>query len=251
MQLLKLGGSAITVKEGYMKENKASIAALAKAIAKVWKTGERNMIIVHGAGSFGHALVLEYGINNGVRTMEQQKGCRKTQEACANLSSLVVGALAKEGVPAVSIAPHSIIVSKNRRIATFDESPVLESLAEGMLPVLYGDMVMDSALGFSVCSGDQVISHLAAWADRVVMASNVDGIFADGKLVGKITRASFGKIKRHLSGSKTPDVTGGMAGKIAELMEVKAPIYVVNARKPDRVSALLLGKKTICTEIRF
>lgn len=251
MQLLKLGGSAITKKDGYMEENKEGIAALAKAIAKVWKSGARDLIVVHGAGSFGHALVLEYGINDGVRTMEQQKGCRKTQEACANLSRLVAGALAAEGVPALSIAPHSIIVSKNRRIETFDESPVLECLTEGRLPVLYGDMVMDSALGFSVCSGDQVVAYLAAWADRVVMASNVDGIFAEGKLVKKITGKNFPKIRPSLSGSKTPDVTGGMAGKIAELMDVKAPIYVVNAAKPERVAALLLGKKTVCTEIRF
>ncbi len=251
MQLLKLGGSAITMKQDYMKANDASIAALAKAIAKAWVSGVREIMIVHGAGSFGHALVLKYGINNGVRTMEQQKGCRKTQEACAYLSSLVVNALARQGVPAVSIAPHSLIVSKNRRIATFEEAPVLECLAEGKLPVLYGDMVMDSKLGFSVCSGDQIISYLAKWADRVVLASNVDGIFADGKLVTKITRSNFNKIKKHLSGSKTPDVTGGMAGKIAELAKVKAPIYIVNAAKPERVTALLLGKKAVCTEIRF
>lgn len=251
MLLLKLGGSAITKKGGYMKANEPAIAALAAVIARVWKTGVRDIILVHGAGSFGHALVLKYGIDNGVRTMEQQKWCRKTQDACAKLSGIVVAALRKGGVPAVSIAPHSIIASKNRRIEAFDESPVLECLAEGHLPVLYGDMVMDSALGFSVCSGDQIVSYLAAWAGRVVMASNVDGIFADGKLVKKITRASFGKIKKHLSGSKTPDVTGGMAGKVAELMKVKAPIYVVNASKPERVAALLLGRKTVCTEIRF
>ena len=251
MQLLKLGGSAITEKEGYMKANEKAIAALAAMVARVWKSGAKDMVIVHGAGSFGHALVLKYGINNGVRTMEQQRGCRKTQEACAYLSSLVVGALAKEGGPAVSIAPHYITGSKHRRIETFNQSPVVECLTEGRLPVLYGDMVMDSKLGFSVCSGDQIASYLAKWADRVVMASNVDGIFADGKLVPKITRANFAKIKKHLSGSKTPDVTGGMAGKIAELMKVKAPCYVVNASKPERVSALLLGKKTVCTEIRF
>ncbi|HIH30704.1 TPA: isopentenyl phosphate kinase family protein [Candidatus Micrarchaeota archaeon] len=249
--MLKLGGSAITVKGGYMKANSGSIAALSKAVAAAWKTGVRDLIIVHGAGSFGHALVLKYGIGNGVVTMEEQKGCRETQEACEKLSSMVVAALQKQGVPAASIPPHSLIISKNKRIETFDEKPVLECLTEGSLPVLYGDMVMDSELGFSVCSGDQIIAFLAKWADRVVMASNVEGILMNGKVVPKITSKNFAKIRKHLSGSKSPDVTGGMAGKVAELLKVKAPIYIVNAAKPERVTALLLGKGAVCTEIRF
>ncbi len=251
MQLLKLGGSAITVKDGYMKANNANIAKLAKAIANVWNAGVQDLIVVHGAGSFGHALVLKYGLDNGVRTMEEQEGCRKTQEACAELSKLVVNALAKEGVPAVSIPPHTLIASKNKRIETFDETPVLEVLTESRLPVLYGDMVMDETLGFSVCSGDQIVSYLAKWADRVVMASAVDGVMANGKVVPLITKKNFAEIEKHLKKSDKPDVTGGMAGKVKEIMGMGKPAFVVNAQKPERVEALLLGKKTIATEIRL
>lgn len=251
MQLLKLGGSAITVKEGYMKANSANIAKLAKAIANVWNAGVRDLIVVHGAGSFGHALVLKYKLDNGVKTMEEQEGCKKTQEACAELSKLVVAALAKEGVPAASIPPHSIVASNNKRIETFDETPVLEVLTEGRLPVLYGDMVMDEKLGFSVCSGDQIISYLAKWADKVVMASAVDGVMADGKVVPLITKKNFAGIEKHLKKSDKPDVTGGMAGKIKEIMNMGKPAFVVNAEKPERVEALLLGKKAICTKIEL
>jgi isopentenyl phosphate kinase len=251
MQLLKLGGSAITDKGGFMKANHANIAKLSEAVAKAWKAGVRNIILVHGAGSFGHALVLKYRINEGVRTGRQRLGCRKTQAACARLSGMVVAALRRRGVPAFSIAPHTIVRSKNRRISKFDTAPIFDCMKAGRLPVLYGDMVPDSALGCSVLSGDQIISYLGKKASRIVLATNVDGILADGKLVKKITRANFSRVKKHLSGSKTPDVTGGMAGKIAELLKVKAPSYIVNASKPGRVSALLLGKKTICTEIRF
>jgi isopentenyl phosphate kinase len=251
MQLLKLGGSAITDKGGFMKADRTNIAMLSAATAKAWKAGVRNIILVHGAGSFGHALVLKYGINDGVTTAEQKTGCRKTQAACAKLSGMVVAALKKKGVPAFSIAPHTIVRSKNRRITAFNAKPVFDCLKRGRLPVLYGDMVPDSALGCSVLSGDQIISYLGKKASRIVLATNVDGILADGKLVRRITRANFGRVKKHLAGSETPDVTGGMAGKIAELLKVKAPSYVVNASKPERVSALLLGKKTVCTEIRF
>lgn len=251
MQLLKLGGSAITHKDGFMRANRASIAKLSEAVARAWRSGVRNIILVHGAGSFGHALVLKYGINDGVSTPAQKAGCRKAQAACAKLSGMVVAALRQKGVPAFSIAPHAIVRSKNRRISKFDTRQVFSSLKSGKMPVLYGDMVPDSSLGCSVLSGDQIISYLGKNASRIVLATNVDGILAEGKLVKRITRANFRRIRGHLSGSKTPDVTGGMAGKIDELLKVKAPSFVVNASKPGRVSALLLGRKTVCTEIRF
>lgn len=251
MKLLKLGGSAITVKEGYMKANVVHIAALAKAVANVWDKGVKDLIIVHGAGSFGHALVLKYKLDNGVRTMQEQEGCRKTQEACTELSKLVVDALAKEGVPAVSIPPHSIVVSNNKRIEMFDESPIFDALGKGKLPVLYGDMVMDSSLGFSVCSGDQIVAYLAKWADSVIMASAVDGVMAGGKVVPLINRKNFAAVAKHLKKSDKPDVTGGMAGKVKEIMNMGKPAYVVNATKPERVVALLLGKKAICTRIEL
>ena len=85
----------------------------------------------------------------------------------------------------------------------------------------------------------------------MVLATNVDGILAEGKLVKKITRRNFFEVKKHIGKSGEPDVTGGMAGKIAELMSSRRPAYVVNARKPERMQALLLGKKAVCTEIGF
>jgi len=119
------------------------------------------------------------------------------------------------------------------------------------VPVLYGDMVMDSSLGFSVCSGDQIVAYLAKWADKVVMASAVDGVMADGKVVPRITKKNFASVAKHLKKSDKPDVTGGMEGKIREIMNIGKPAYVVNAEKPERVEALLLGKKAICTKIEL
>jgi len=249
MQILKLGGSAITKKSGYMQADLPAIASLARAVAGAMKQGAGKLVIVHGAGSFGHAPVLKYGLAGGVRTARQKKGCKITQEACACLSCHVVFALSQAGVKAVSIPPHNIIVSKDGRIAKLDYAPVAAALKKGLVPVLYGDMVPDSKLGCSVCSGDQIVAYFARHAKRVVMATNVDGVLARGKVVPRITHRNFASVARHITGSKEPDVTGGMAGKLREIMECRAPAYIVNAKKPARVRALLLGKKAICTRI--
>jgi isopentenyl phosphate kinase len=249
MILLKLGGSAITKKQGYMQADLSSIAVLASAVAQAQKRGISELIIVHGAGSFGHAPVIKYKLNEGVKTAAQKKGCKITQKACARLSSFVIAALKKKGVAAVSIPPHEIISSKNKRIEKFDQSRIKSALKGGKVPVLYGDMVSDSKLGCSVCSGDQIISYLGARAERIVLATNVDGVLVSGKVTPLITRKNFKTVARHITGSSSPDVTGGMLGKINELLKVKSPCYIVNAKKPARVVALLCGKKAVSTKV--
>ncbi len=249
MQILKLGGSVITKKDIALMPDVNNILALAKAIAEIRKNGVKDLIIVHGAGSFGHSLVLKYKINDGVKTEAQKLASAQTHSACVSLSSIVTNALLNAGVPAISIPPAAIITSKNKRIAKFDDAVVFAYLQAGFVPVLFGDMVPDSELGFSVCSGDQIVAYLGKRADKLVFATNIDGVMANGKLVEKITPANFAKIEKHLAASSSPDVTGGMAGKIREIMSVKKPAYIVNAAKPERIILIFENKKTTCTEI--
>ena len=249
MQILKLGGSVLTKKHGFMEADDASIAKLAAIVGKAYKAGVRDLIIVHGAGSFGHAPVLKYKLNEGVRTRKQTWACALTHSACSHFSSHVTDALIKQGVPAISVPPADIARSKNRRIVFMDRKVVFGKLKAGYVPVLFGDMLPDSALGCSVCSGDQIVAYFGKHAKRVVMATNVDGVLMHGKVVPHITRRNFAAVSRHLCCSGAPDVTGGMEGKIRELMKVRAPAYIVNARKPARVLALLLGKNAVSTRI--
>ncbi|MDD5339990.1 MAG: hypothetical protein PHV13_01940, partial [Candidatus ainarchaeum sp.] len=141
MKVLKIGGSFITKKSGYREPDEANMKKAARAVAAVWKKGIRDFVLVHGAGSYGHPLVLRHGINDGVRTEQQKLGYADTHAACSELSLLFVKALVEEGVPAVSLAPSAIITQKNKRISRFDTDVVNGCLKGGCLPVLYGDMV--------------------------------------------------------------------------------------------------------------
>ncbi|MEM4633893.1 MAG: hypothetical protein QW275_01940, partial [Candidatus Anstonellaceae archaeon] len=162
---------------------------------------------------------------------------------------LVAKGLLQNSVPAISFPPACLIVSKDKKIAHFNASPVLSALKLGMMPILYGDMVPDKSLGFSVCSGDQIARHLGKMASKIIFATDVDGVFAEGKLVQEINRENFPKLRQHIGKSRSPDVTGGMEGKIAQLKGIGKPAYIVNARKPNRILNLLLGRKAICTKI--
>ena len=251
MQILKLGGSVITEKDKPQTANLPAIRSLAQMLGRVWKSGVHDVILVHGAGSFGHALVLEHGIGEGVRTDAQRLAYSQVHTACAKLTALLVDALLAEGVPAISLPPALLITQTNKRIVKFDQKKVLDYLAMEYMPVLRGDMVPDTALGGSVCSGDQIVARLGRRAERIVLGTNVDGVMAEGKVVPLITSQNFSKYEVHLGVSSSPDVTGGMAGKIKELLAGRVSAYVTNARHPERLEALLMGKKTVCTQIEF
>lgn len=251
MKLLKLGGSVITRKEGWREADLKTIEQLAKVVVRAWKKSERDWVLVHGAGSFGHPLVVKYCINDGVKNSAQKLGFAITHEACSELSVLMTSALNTEGAPAISIPPSMIITSKNKRIHSFNTKIIDDYLQSGYLPVLFGDMVPDLDLGGSVCSGDQIISYLGRKADRIILSTNVDGVLDEkGNVIPMITSENFTEVSKHFRESKTADVTGAMAGKIKELLELETTSFIVNGLKPERLEALMLGQKAECTEIR-
>ena len=86
------------------------------------------------------------------------------------------------------------------------------------MPVLHGDVVMDRLRGSCIVSGDQLVTHLAAAlkSRRVGLATDVPGVLANGSVVPRIDRSTVESLDVGWSGNT--DVTGGMRGKLAELL---------------------------------
>ncbi len=249
MKLIKLGGSLITKKSGFMEADNETMDKLVEVIAKVWKDGIKDFILIHGVGSFGHPLATGFKITHDVRTPEERRSFAITHVTCTQLSALLVEKLAERGVPAISLPPLALGYQKDRRIAEFNHEIVMKFSEKNFLPVLYGDMLLDEEFGGSVCSGDQIISYLSKWADEVIFATDVDGVLVEGKVVEKITNENLEDVLKHVGESSATDVTGGMRGKLEEAIRSGKTTYVVNGRRPERVEALLRGEKTVCTEI--
>ena len=66
--------------------------------------------------------------------------------------------------------------------------------------------------------------------------------------IPSVSRSDFAEISRHLKHTEN-DVTGGMKGKIEELLDLGTPAYIVNARKPERIQDLFEGRETISTKV--
>jgi isopentenyl phosphate kinase len=128
-------------------------------------------------------------------------------------------------------------------------------------PVLYGDAVLDSKLGFTILSGDQLVTVLATKfkAKRIVIGVDVDGLYDDDPKAAEsarrfehLTLREVKKLHSKLAKPTACDVTGGMFGKIAELfpaMEQGIPVAIVNATRPNHIYKALRGKKVKSTVI--
>ncbi len=177
-------------------------------------------------------------------------------QAMVKLNEIIVDTLLEAGVPAFAISPSSMLNTKGKRLHELDTGLVKDYIELGMVPVLYGDAVLDSEQSFAILSGDQLIAKLSndLGADRVIFGSDVDGIFTnnpklnpDAELIEKV---SVGNIEANVGDTTHTDVTGGMLGKLSEAAEaVKggAGVIMVNAFEAGRVKAALRGEKVIGT----
>ncbi|HTY53188.1 MAG TPA: isopentenyl phosphate kinase [Methanomicrobiales archaeon] len=212
--ILKLGGSVVTDKSGDCAIRADRIAECAGEIAR--RPAVR-LVLVHGAGSCGHPQARRHRLEKGVPP-GNPAGIAETHAAVSRLNTAIVDALRGAGREAVGIHPLGHCIAVNGRLSDPDWRAAGLLLALGITPVLHGDVVADTVRGASIVSGDQLVASLArALAPaRVGLATDVPGVLGgDGKVMGRIRGEQARGVAR---GSRNTDVTGGMEGKVDELL---------------------------------
>ena len=181
--IVKLGGAAITDKTQLETLNEDVLNTVAAQIDHLIKCGER-IIIVHGAGSFGHFQAVESGIAHGGKPELDHaailQGFSQTRLSVTKLNNLVVSALVKRGIPAVGVSPMGSWITGNRRILADGCNQIAALLEEGFLPVLHGDAVFDTCTTFTILGGDPIMTRLCQVfrpKRAAVFMTNVQGIF--------------------------------------------------------------------------
>lgn len=256
MIILKLGGSVITRKD----KDKPTLdpVNLDRIAQEISRANVDKLIIVHGAGSFGHpyASKFEIGseIKNSTELSEKKRGFTLTQNSVENLNHYVCNFLLKHGIPAIALPPSSFMITENKRIKTANLEMVKRYLEMGMVPVLHGDVVLDDNqnIKMAVVSGDQIITYLAEnlKPERIILGSDVDGIYnRDPKGHPEAQLLSIVKSLEDLEfleGARTVDVTGGMAGKLQELLrltKIGIESEIINASCEKVIENALKGEK--------
>lgn len=250
MIVLKLGGSVLTDKTRYKALRADDLRRLAKEVAGA--TGP--MILVHGAGSFGHVLAREHRLGEGARTPAALAAAAHVHADVRELHAAVLAALREAGLAPFGIAPWSVARLREGALAHLDLSAMLLA-PRGTLPVSFGDVVPDDARGVGILSGDDVVREaalaLAAAGERVevVFAMAADGVLdSQGRLVGRL--APGVSVPQRTGGGA--DVTGGIVKKVEvgrALAEAGARVRFVNGLAPGRVGAAVRGLDVPGTEI--
>ena len=263
LYIIKLGGSVITEKEDNKFEVKHEVLErIAFEVKKAMEEKGSSLIVVHGAGPFGHTNVVEFDIDNGVSTERQKQGLEKTIKDCNFLDAAVVEAFTKVGVNAVAFDTNGFVKQNNKKVVEFPTNGIEAALSKKEVPVLFGQMVSDKSLNASVISGDTVIGFLAKKFNtkKVFLGTDVAGIFtADPKKNPKaeriplIDKSNFEEVIAQTDEAGTIDVTGGMKGKLEKMKEMLQGItaLIFDANQEGNFYKALVGKKVEGTEIRF
>lgn len=259
--LLKLGGSLITDKSKPFTERREVIDRLSCEIHEARKETGISLVVGHGGGSYPHKPASEYHTQKGVTGQESYRGIAEVQDAAARLNRIVVDSLIKAGENAMAVQPSAATLSEDGRITEWFTRPIEKLLEYGMLPVVYGDVGIDTKKGCCILSTEELLRHLCErlGAKRVIMCGKTDGVFtsdpnkdSSAKHIPDITQENFQEIRGYLSESDGIDVTGGMVHKIEQALELSkkgAETEIINGNKPGNLKAALLGERNLGTLI--
>ncbi|MFW9937636.1 MAG: type 2 isopentenyl-diphosphate Delta-isomerase [Candidatus Thorarchaeota archaeon] len=260
--LLKLGGSLLTDKN---KPFSIREDVIENSINQIIRSKQK-LILIHGGGSFGHPVAKKYSISKGYNKSikNQVLGLSETHEAMNKLNTLIVNKFLEKQYPVIQFQTSSIFFKNSQKISVRSIEVIEAALNIGLLPILYGDIILDSKGSFSIISGDQIILELCQNlqkynVSKVIFAIEKDGIFIQSTnndksnviLVSEITSDKLDDLKLAKLGEKI-DVTGSIRGKIDVIKKIcikNIPVQIINGLKEDYIMNALNSKDVISTKI--
>ncbi len=250
---LKIGGSVITDKAIPYKAKKDTIQMIAKSLVML----KSPMIISHGAGSFAHTSAKKYG---GKKGYSSRLGIAKVARDAQEINRIVMDIFLEVGLPVISFSPRSFVLTENGRVDKLFFDPIREALRQKLIPVIYGDVIWDTAWKTTIYSGETSLHLLTQYLRRhdfpvskIIQLSNVDGVLDEkNNVISEITQANWQEMKKNIKKLTVADVTGGMGHKVEEALQMTKygiETFLMNGTTDD-FSGFIAGKQVRGTVIR-
>lgn len=264
--VLKWGGGLITQKDTMKTVRHAILDSLAEQLEECLLQG-MDVVLVHGAGSFGHLKAKAYKLAEGKVSDANLPAERSQEEAVIDvrndmmeLNAHVLAALTKRDVSAVSLPPHQW--AKNTGPNFEGDLSLFESAPPGIVVITHGDVVdCDEPARFGVLSGDDLVYRLAtelSGVKRLVFAmGGVEGVLReppngveDGlKLIEQLHQDDVFE-GEHM---QAMDVTGGIGLKVQrgfQAADQGVEVLLVSGEMDTRVKDACLGNTVRGTRLR-
>ena len=263
--VIKFGGGLITKKSQMCTPELEIIDNLVRVVKQCIDIGLR-VIVVHGAGSYGHLRAKYWRLNEGLINEESfipQPDCKTQKEAVSivrndmlTLNKIVVESFEKHGLSTKSFPPHQWAKNTGSNFSG-DVKSIFNSNTEVIIS--FGDVVDCDKREFGILSGDDLVVRICRDVPNVTKlvfaVGGVDGILRkppelanEDDLIEKWSpNVEFSSI--HYT---EIDVTGGIGLKAvrgAEVAEMGIDVFIINGEYAERLFNACTGISTIGTQI--
>jgi isopentenyl phosphate kinase len=234
---LKLGGSLITDKTRVEHARKPIIRRLAREIKGAHEVRpDLQLVLGHGSGSFGHVAAKRHGTREGVKDRSGWLGYAEVAAAAARLNQIVTDLFIEEGVPVVSLPPSASARCEDGALRYLDTLALSTLLEHQLVPLVQGDVALDTVRGATIVSTEDVFIYLVRefQPTHILLAGEVAGVYEQpemrGAIIPVITPGNVRQYAPALGDSHGVDVTGGMIGKVKQMLEVVQRYPAIEAR---------------------
>jgi len=257
--IIKWGGGLITDKSSLCTPDLEILGHLAETVSNCQSHGIE-VILVHGAGSFGHLRSKHWRLNDGILPnveFENDDECSSQLEAVAQvrnemlqLNEHVCKALVKKNLTPLVHPPH--LWAKNTGTSFLGSLDRFLEQSSECIHVTFGDVVdVEGERLFGILSGDDLVARLSIelpQVKRLVFA--IKGV--DGLLRVPPEQANANDLIEHWSPEikfegkhqSEIDVTGGIGLKAARGASVAShgiEVIMINGEISERVLGAMLG----------
>ncbi len=245
--LIKFGGSIITDKDVPYKARPEVIKKLAQELKKI---KDVSIVLAHGSGSFGHTSAEEFGGKKGYKS---KWGVAKVARDAMEINRIVMDILLEEGLPAVSLRPMSMMTTFSGKLKKNFFEVVEEVIAQGLIPVVYGDVIWDKKWKSTIYSGETTLNEIGIYlnkrgfnVNKIIQVGQTYGVYDDkGGTIPSINKKNWKDIERFVFKSTNIDVTGAMKHKIENALTVAGMginTLLINGNRADELPSALFGK---------
>ncbi len=256
--VIKLGGGLITDKGREKTVDADAVRSVAKFIAEITDIGYA-VILVHGAGSYGHILAKKWSIASGSNSSiieNQHKAVSQIRKDMVELNTIVIDSLELHGLQCECLPPSDWAIGTGKEFS--GDISIFEN-ENGVIPITFGDVVdTNDSKEFGILSGDDIMLRLSTEIDGVSHA-----VFLIGDAPGIMDRPpnQDGAILLESWGPNDVvnsehyeeiDVTGGIRLKMDRAREISRNVenvWIIDGREPSRLLELLTRGQTIGTRI--
>lgn len=253
--LVKFGGSIITDKNIPYKAYPEVIKRLAQQLKKIKNV---SIVLAHGSGSFGHTSAKKFGGKKGYKS---KWGIAKVARDAMEINRIVMDILIEEGLPAVSLRAMSMITASSGKLTKSFFEVVEEVINQGLMPVVYGDVIWDEKWKSTIYSGETTLNEIGIYLSRkgfkvnkIIQVGETNGVYDDkGDTVPLINKRNWKDIKRFVFKSTNNDVTGAMKHKIENALSIAdkgVETWITNGIIPNELFNAMNGRNLYGTVIK-